>query len=121
MSFPDTWIKCKQCSKKFSADVLAGRYVYELSDGSHLPIERKFGWCHSCNTLVPVEDLNPANLAREIAESTDELKQHTGVLAGFSAHHKGHAERLKKILTRLHQQKSFIDQRESPEHCLACG
>jgi len=66
-----TVIKCDKCD--FSeGDMFWGDYVYDAGE-QMVPIPRRTGWCHSCNSIATVEDLPRLSL-RDIPKEAPEVK-----------------------------------------------
>jgi hypothetical protein len=96
-------------------------------------LDRTFGWCFTCEDLVPVEDIGRIHTERDIAErncreAEQILKQVEGSLMstlGFN----------RKQITKLKQNRDFarkkldgvqmlynvFQSRTSPPRCLTCG
>lgn len=61
MSVSVNVFNCDRCDFKASGNIVRGRFYYQLSGSSLIPLERELGWCSSCKTLVPVERLSINN------------------------------------------------------------
>lgn len=121
MSFQDTWVKCNSCSKKFSTDVLVGRFSYELQDGTQLPIQRKYGWCHDCKCLEAAEDLDPVGVQKQIDELRGKRRDFEGGDESLASERIPVIDRIDQEIVELERLQLYLAERTAPSSCLNCG
>ena len=113
--------KCTDCGSTFTSDDLAGRFVYELVNGHTIPVNTAAGWCQHCETLTPVEDLDPYAQDQRMSELASELGQPVGFLKSLSEKHKNQTRKNLAELRSLELLKQALLSREIDPKCLHCG
>ena len=113
--------KCTECKSTFTTEDLAGNYVYELVNGLSAPINRTAGWCYHCDTLRPIEDLDPTANDRRIAELSINVKKPVGFFKSLSGKHNEQSRKDVDELRALELLKQALLSRETDPKCLECG
>lgn len=121
MSFPSYLYKCCRCNRSYTSDDLAGRFEYQVSDGSQFPLQQTGGWCYDCDDHVPIEDLRTEELLQEISAVRESFSKKTGLFTSISSSHKHEMELLTDQLSRLEGHLRLIERRKTPAKCLMCG
>src|SRR3989304_4989566 len=49
---------CDSCDFRAGSAVIWGDFIYRLQGGEEISLNRTFGWCHSCASVEPIEDLS---------------------------------------------------------------
>ena len=127
MSMPSKVIFCDKCDYDTGDTVLSGEYVYLNPKGDEARFWPKLGWCNSCASLVPVENLTISHTDFESLEKLNlEVKQAKAEVK---------ASLFKRLFTRkwlwlenrLKDLSSEINllvikhRRQGSEKCLGCG
>jgi hypothetical protein len=135
MSVPYSIIFCEKCHATWSSLILNGYFEYILTNGHCVNVERNLGWCHSCNSVVPVERLPrkdevTANLqdaeralSQELASSPTTITQRW--IWRFSKKKRDRFERTisfrKSAVNKCVSKLELLSLRTDPEKCLKCG
>ena len=92
--------KCSSC--EYKRDIAVPPRAYALPDGTEMPIESGFGWCHACGGVTSCEVLPAlADVERLLAE---------GRIEGHQA-----------LIEEMEQKRGWLRARVSPPRCLECG
>ena len=113
--------KCTKCDSTFTTEDLAGNFVYELVNGLTAPINTTSGWCYHCDTLRPIEDLDPNAQDKRLSELSLQINQPVGFLKSFSEKHKAQNREHLQELRALELLKQALLSREIDPKCLYCG
>lgn len=127
MSLPVEKIYCDRCAFWSNTMVTWGNYSYRLADGREAPLYLVLGWCHTCNDIVPVENLMDRE---EVEESITELERSlkaaapTGLsrwLPWMRNNARYEQEYWREELEEVMKRRDFLRQRQSPSRCLKCS
>lgn len=126
MSVEPTVFTCDKCDFKASSTVVWGRFYYQVEDERLIFLNRRLGWCLSCKTLSPVEDLSIEKVTHdEIRECEAELSdfENRGFLRKHLAGSKK-KERIAYVRQRLEENLRLVEiprSRKLPPRCLICS
>ena len=77
MSVPGVDISCNRCDYHGSTIVVFGSFKYSIPHGT-IALPRTLGWCSSCNSLAPIEDVSRdvriKSLAHDLKDIQDQKK-----------------------------------------------
>lgn len=129
MSLPACHIKCTRCEFVVSTSVIWGHFAYELQDGSRLDVQRTYGWCKTCESITPIEDLSPLPSCDQKMKSTrEELQRTLSSLAGRLGWKKPKITELQSELQSLERSEQniqaynrLVNSRTSSPRCLKCS
>jgi len=65
---------CDSCSFINPSTVIWGEFSYEVRS-KFFPVSRDFGWCHSCNSITPVESLPDPETRKALEKDVLEKKR----------------------------------------------
>lgn len=137
MSMSLSIFTCDRCDFRASEDIVWGRFYYQLSDGSLIPLERELGWCSSCKTLAPVERLSINNAIHDEIQSLKvdfaryeaellNLENRSFFIKCFMSSKK--KEEIKKnfaytrqVLKEKMELVNILSSRKTPPRCLICS
>lgn len=126
MSVEPTVFTCDKCDFKASSKIVWGRFYYQAAADRLIPLNRSLGWCSSCKTLTPVEDLS----IRKV--TYDEIREYEAELFDFESRGflkkrlvgSKKKERIAYVRRCLEENLKLVDilrSRQSPPRCLICS
>lgn len=124
MSINTVTVDCEACGASFSTNVLVGNFVYELRDGTQIPLDRTYGWCDACERMVAIEDLSGRSALDDLRKYKDWKLQAEDKLRRsifFQGKEKQRLSEINNLIAETERQLAFLQNRKSPAKCLTCG
>jgi len=105
-----------------------GPFEYDLGEAGIVRLERRLAWCHHCDDIVPMEDLNDIdNVVEERAKAAAYLSSLRGTygllmrLRNSFGDRRARIDMAEKALAEADLRIAFLRKRSSPPKCLFCG
>ena len=103
-------------------------FAYDLGEAGIVRLERRLAWCHHCDYIVPMEDLNDID---DVVEERDKAAAYLSSLRGNDrllmrlrnsfGDRRARIDMGDKTLAEADLRLAFLHKRQSPPKCLFCG
>lgn len=140
MSVPATDITCDRCDYTGSTGVAFGIFKYQTPFGK-ITLPRTLGWCNSCESLAPIEDVDQiirykslkndlSELESALSEEIDKAKKEMPLLARLFSKQEPDNEVIREIRVSLVNYSQELARPSAlasylmlggEAHCLTCG
>lgn len=141
MSLPARLIVCTECEYETREPQKPIRVLYQLADNILVEGHHTRGWCHSCDDLREIEDLDAARFQQTLERYRDHLEGRgpdfkaqaravfddptlspgAKIRLSVQAFHNRPPDNLEEAIWELEALLAALRARQSPPRCLMCG